>query len=149
VAAPGADATVFLPALIVAGAALLLLLPALRFATARADAGDTGVILAVTVILLVALHRAPGIVFVLANAALFIGVFVLILRGVNRGMPLYINLGVVTFLVLVMTRYFEYLAERVDAFPMFIGAGLLLIGVGVWLEKRRRVLIQRARGQPS
>jgi uncharacterized membrane protein len=73
----------------------------------------------------------------------------LIARGVERRMPFSINLGIAGFLLVVITRYFEYLADRMDnAVLGFIGAGLLLLIVGLWLERRRRALLDRAKEPP-
>ncbi len=144
--ASGVDWAACLPFALVAGLALLLLLPALRKEAGRPDARDAALLAGTGVVLAAAALVWPACVFVLANLALLLGLLGLIARGADRGIPAHINFGIVAFLVVVMTRYFEYLAARMgSAFLAFIGAGALLLGLGLWLERKRRALIARAR----
>ncbi|MBI4880662.1 MAG: DUF2157 domain-containing protein [Planctomycetes bacterium] len=148
--APGAPWAVTLPFALVAGLALFLVLWAARGKASRPGAFDAALLIGIGAVLVAAIRLWPACVFVLANLVLLFGLLALIARGANRGVPAYINLGIAGFLVLVMTRYFEYLADRMDnAFLAFIGAGALLLGLGLWLERKRRALLTRVRERSS
>lgn len=146
--APGARAAAFVPAALVAIAAAVLLLPALASsrAGAREDALTGLALIAGAAALAGAIWTSPQVVHLVANAMLFGGLLVLIGVGVKRNIPAYINYGILGFLGAIITRYFEYLYEHMDPFWAFIGAGLLLLGFGWWLEQRRRGWIAAARG---
>lgn len=143
--APGADWIAFVPGALLFLLAAALFAPTLRRRSGHEDLVDSGGLLLAGLILLAGIRLFPGAVFLVANLLLLAAFLVLIIRGVSRGIPLSINLGIGGFLVVVMTRYFEYLADRMDnAVLGFIGAGLLLLTVGLWLERRRRALLDQA-----
>lgn len=90
--------------------------------------------------LLFALHfaLAPQWLFVTANLVLLVAVGLLIQAGVRDGRASDINLGLVLFAGWLVSRYFEYLWEKLAAGTAAIGLGVLLLTVGFILEKRRR-----------
>ncbi len=136
----------FVPAAILGGIAFLMLLRSARRPDLRAEVFDPLAVLAAAALFAVLLRVAPASIVFVANALLFATLLWIIRRGIELGVPLYVNYGIFGFLVAVMTRYFEYLADRLDdAFLVFIGAGVLLIGVGLFLERRRRALMARMR----
>jgi len=146
---PGADWIALVPGAILFAAAALLWTPGLPRRFERADLIDTGLLLLAALSLGAGIRWFPAQVYLLANLVLLLSFLLLIARGVERRMPFSINLGIAGFLLVVITRYFEYLADRMDnAVLGFIGAGLLLLIVGLWLERRRRALLDRAKEPP-
>lgn len=146
--APGAAGIAFVPGALLAAAAAATFLAA-RFWRPQApkeDVRDATLLLLVAALLAGSIRWAPGGTFLVANLLLVAALLVLIGRGVARGLPLDINFGIGGFLVVILTRYFEYLADRVDdAVLGFAGSGALLLGLGLILERRRRALIGAAR----
>lgn len=149
--APAAHAFALLPALLDGAAAVLLLVPAL-LANDGADREDAmsglGLIVAGGV-LAAGVALFPSAVYLLANALLLVGLVALIGTGVKRGIAGYVNVGILGFLLLVFTRYFEYLFDVLEAFWSFIGAGVLLMVFGWRLEQRRRGWVAAARAREA
>ncbi len=56
--------------------------------------------------------------------------------------PGLVNFGLFVFFVQVVTRYFDLLGGMLQGGLMFIGAGILLVAVGVALERSRRSLLR-------
>lgn len=137
--------TAFVPAVVLAACGALLLLAGLRV-RGRSHLADGAAVLAVGLLLVLVMRVVPGATFVAANLVLFVGLPALAARGVREGEPAYVNYGVLGFLLLVMSRWFEYMGDRFqEGFVVFLGAGVLLLGVGLVLERKRRVLVRRAR----
>jgi uncharacterized membrane protein len=140
---------VFGPALIVGGvAAALLGFELLRRRddrrAARTDALDGLLLLGTASLFVVLIRFAPAATAIVANVVLLGGLLALIARGVQLRAPAYVNWGVLAFLVVVITRYFEYLHAFLDPFWSFLGAGALMLYFGRFIERRRKDLISRA-----
>ncbi|MFH0946895.1 MAG: DUF2157 domain-containing protein [Planctomycetota bacterium] len=143
--APGVGTFAFYPAAIL----LLAMLAAsgflLRRRETRSDFLDACGYGLTAAVLGASAYFWPAGTFVLANVLLFLGLMALVARGVQRGLPLLINFGIAGFLALIMTRYFEYLADHLDnAVLAFIVPGILLLFLGLFLERRRRAFLARA-----
>lgn len=134
------------PALALGLAAGLVLAAATVRARAGADAAEGAAFLLLGGVIVAVVRFAPGTTWIWLNLVLFVGLLLLVARGARRGVSEYVNLGLAGIFVLVMTRYFELLAEKIEhAFLAFLGAGVVLLGVGYVLEKKRRSLLARAR----
>jgi hypothetical protein len=69
----------------------------------------------------------------------------LIVRGVRTGRVADVNLALVAFFVTAIARYFEFFAKGFDAAFSFLGAGVLLLGLGYFIERLRRKFVAQAR----
>ena len=76
--------------------------------------------------------------FLVANALLVVGIIGLVAYGVHHQRNSYVNLGVALFAVTAMTRYFEYVWDRMDGAIAFIVTGTVLLGLVTLIERRRR-----------
>ena len=83
------------------------------------------------------------VAFMLANAVMLGFVAALVVGGISTGRQAFVNLGLVVFAVTVFARYLEIGAGMLGTGTAMILGGLLLIGLGVGLERFRRSLIAR------
>lgn len=83
---------------------------------------------------------------VLFNVVLAAGIIGLVMLGVQLADELLINLGLVFFVIDLVTRYFDFFFDLLDRSIFFIVGGLILLGGGWWLERQRQELVDRARG---
>ncbi len=88
---------------------------------------------------------APQWMYLSANVALLAAVGLLIQGGVRDGRALDVNLGLLLFAVWLVSRYFEYLWDKLEAAGASIGLGVLLLVGGFFLEKRRKQWIASIR----
>jgi uncharacterized membrane protein len=75
------------------------------------------------------------------NLLLFAATIGLIILGWARSLPGLINFGLLVFFVQVFARYFDLIKNMRTSGLIFVGAGLLLIFMGVVLERSRRKLL--------
>jgi uncharacterized membrane protein len=87
----------------------------------------------------------PDLAFLVVNALLLAAVLGLIVRGVRTGRVADVNLALVAFFVTAIARYFEFFAKGFDAAFSFLGAGVLLLGLGYFIERLRRKFVAQAR----
>jgi len=87
----------------------------------------------------------PGVAFLAVNALLLAIVLGLIVRGVRNGRVADVNFALAAFLVTAIARYFEFFAKGFDAAFSFLGAGVLLLGLGTFIERLRRKFVAQAR----
>jgi len=87
----------------------------------------------------------PELAFLAANGAILLAVLGLIVRGVRGGRVADVNLALVAFFVTAIARYFEFFAKGFDAAFTFLGAGVLLLGLGYFIERLRRKFVAQAR----
>jgi hypothetical protein len=80
-----------------------------------------------------------------ANLLLAIVVVVLVRNGLRAGRAADVNLALALFALCLVTRYFEYLWDKLEAAYTFMGLGVLLLVGGFFLEKRRRVWVAASR----
>lgn len=81
---------------------------------------------------------APQVVFNLLLLALEAGIVALGWFRVQTGL---VNLGLTVFFVHLLTRYFDLLGSQLSGGFAFIGAGVVLIALGVLLERQRRHIV--------
>ncbi len=89
-----------------------------------------------------------GIAWAVAfNALVLVLVVALMLDAYVAGKPGQVNAGSVLLFVLIVSKYFEQTYTRLDTSLFFIGAGLVLIGVGGLTEWTRRRMLSRIRSE--
>jgi uncharacterized membrane protein len=74
------------------------------------------------------------------NAMLIVVIIAIIVVGVVKRKSYFINLGLVFFGVLIVTRYIDLMWGMLDGALLFITTGMLLLLVGFLLERMRRRL---------
>lgn len=107
----------------------------------RGEAGRLALLpaLALQVVGAVLAHALPEVTRMVAfNLLLFGGTVGLVVLGVQRRSELLINLGLVAFVVHILTRYFDLFFDAMDKSLFFILGGILLLGGGWLLERNRR-----------
>jgi uncharacterized membrane protein len=77
------------------------------------------------------------------------GAIGLIVLGYLRRAAFYINLGLFFFIVDVVARYFDFFWKLLPRSLFFIGGGAVLLSAGVFLEKKRRKVIESFRLKES
>ncbi len=80
-----------------------------------------------------------------ACVALFILNIGMIRAGLATGREGWINLGVAFIALNVITRYFELFGTLLEGGVFFIVTGLLVLGLGYFLERKRRSLVGQVR----
>lgn len=89
---------------------------------------------------------APELLPLAGNLLLLAAIALLVWHGTRIRSAGHVNLALVCFGLLVVTRYCEYLWDKLSGAYAFLGAGALLFGLGWFLERRRRALMARVRG---
>ncbi len=82
------------------------------------------------------LMEAPRMV--VFNLLLFGGSVGLVIVGIQKRLELLINLGVVAFLIHLITRYFDLFFTAMNKSLFFVLGGILLLAGGWFLERNRR-----------
>lgn len=72
------------------------------------------------------------------NLLLFAGTIGLTVAGIRRRSELLVNLGLLAFIIHVVTRYFDLFFAAMDRSLFFVLGGVLLLGGGWALERNRR-----------
>lgn len=67
----------------------------------------------------------------------------LVWRGLRRAQAAELHLALGLFALLVVTRYLEYLWDKLEGAYAFLATGALLLVLGWFLERRRRALMRR------
>lgn len=95
-------------------------------------------------------HREAALSMALCNLLLLAATVGVLLLGWARHRPGLATFGMLVFFVQVVTRYFDLLWGMLSSSLLFIGAGVILIGLGALLERSRRRLLtaMSRRGQP-
>ncbi len=65
----------------------------------------------------------------------------LIWAGVGGDRPEWVNLGAFLFALQVITRYFDLFTNMLDTGLLFLLGGVLLLGIGILTERKRRQLL--------
>lgn len=78
---------------------------------------------------------------VLFNLVLFLYIFGIIITGYIRRSSTYINYGAITLFLFIFVKYFDWFFDSLDKSIFFIIAGLILFGVGWFMEKGRKIVI--------
>ncbi|HYP15796.1 MAG TPA: hypothetical protein VEQ65_01185, partial [Opitutus sp.] len=80
-----------------------------------------------------------------ASIALFLVNLGMIRTGLRSGRESWINLGIAFIALNVVTRYFLLFGSMLDGGVFFIVTGLLILGLGYYLERKRRELLATLR----
>jgi predicted membrane protein DUF2157 len=88
---------------------------------------------------------APFAAPLVANGLILGSVLALIVRGVRLGRVGDVNLALAFFLVTAIARYFEYFSKGFAPAFTFVGAGVLLLALGAFIERLRRKFVAQAR----
>ncbi len=81
----------------------------------------------------------------LACVALFVLNIGMIRAGLATGRESWINLGIGFIALNVLTRYFDLFGTMLEGGVFFIVTGLLVLGLGFYLERKRRALVGNLR----
>lgn len=83
-----------------------------------------------------------GILWAIAfNIVVFFELLGIIFSGYARREEWLINLGAIFLFLLIVVKYFDWFFTSLDKSMFFIGAGILLLGVGWFMERGRRYVI--------
>lgn len=81
------------------------------------------------------------------NLIFFAGAVWLVAAGLHSDEPFFINVAFVFFALALMSRYFDTFWSLLNRSWFFMGGGVLLIGGGYALERQRRRLTARLKGE--
>jgi hypothetical protein len=84
---------------------------------------------------------------VVFNIGVFAELLGLIFSGYVRRETWLINLGAFFLSLLIVVKYFDWFFSFLDKSVFFIGAGILMFGVGWFMEKGRRLMIAKIKDQ--
>ena len=86
--------------------------------------------------------NATGIVWaIIFNLTIFFEFLGLILSGYSQRETWPINFGVVGLSLLIIAKYFDWFFTFLDKSLFFIGAGILMFGIGWFMEKGRKKML--------
>lgn len=94
-------------------------------------------------IILLAIPKAVFINTVAANSVLVVFALSNIFLGVERKKPSIFTLGTIIFVLFIITRYIDMTWKLKEKSLFFIAGGLVILSLGVFLEKERRKIIER------
>jgi uncharacterized membrane protein len=106
-------------------------------------ASITGLAVIATAFLITAPFNYHLVAFTVMNLLLLLALVVLVVGGVAIGRQSLVNIALVVFAVSVFARYIEIGAGMLGTGTAMIFGGVLLIGLGVGLERFRRSLVAR------
>ena len=142
----GAIGMALTPAAITLGMALLLVLASivhgLRGALRLEALAILGSMLVCSALCLLAEEWMP----IAANGLLLTALLALAWHGTRTRSAGMVNLALAFFALLIVSRYLEYLWDKLQGAYAFLGCGALLLALGWFLERRRRSLMLRVRG---
>jgi uncharacterized membrane protein len=84
-----------------------------------------------------------------ASVALFLLNLAMIRAGLAEERESWINLGMAFLALNIVTRYFLLFGSMLEGGVFFIVTGLVILGLGWYLERKRRSLVDRVRGEVS
>lgn len=84
---------------------------------------------------------------IIFNGAIFFELLGLIFLGYLKKETWMINIGALFLFILIIVKYFDWFFTFLDKSMFFIGAGILLFGVGWFMEKSRRYMISNIKVQ--
>jgi uncharacterized membrane protein len=106
-------------------------------------ASITGLAMIAAAFLITAPFNYHLVAFTVMNLLLLLALVVLVVGGVAIGRQSLVNIALVVFAVSVFARYIEIGAGMLGTGTAMIFGGVLLIGLGVGLERFRRSLVAR------
>jgi uncharacterized membrane protein len=134
------------PALFALAVALLVLLAALVRGQAGALRSEGLAVLALVGLLALVCLLADEALPLAGNLLTLAGLLALAWHGTRERSAAQVNLALGFFALLIVTRYVEYLWDKLQGAYAFLGCGALLLVLGWFLEHRRRALMLRVRG---
>ncbi len=146
---PERPATAVLPFAWVAGAAVLVAGVALSRGMPRDAALEIGAGFAGGLVLAAAIYGGSTVLAITGNALSLAIVLGLVVQGLRRRHTWRVNLGIAYFALLVVSRYLEYLWDKLQGAYAFLGTGALILGLAWFLERRRRAILDRVREAPT
>ncbi len=111
----------------------------------RFELAGMGLMIAAMVTFIFYPHNVALALFV-ANAVLFLFALINMFMGIEIQRPALFNTGVVIFVVLIVTRFVDIGWKFKEKSLFFIIGGILLMGLGIFFENKRRKIIERMRG---
>ena len=102
-----------------------------------------GLAVAASAILIPASYPAPGWPYALMNLTLLALIVTLAVGGIALGRESLVNIALAAFAISVFARYLEIGAGMLGTGAAMIVGGVLLIGLGVGLQRFRRTLVDR------
>ena len=81
----------------------------------------------------------------LAWLTLFVLSVAVVRIGLATGREGWVNLGILSIAINVVTRYFDLFGTMLEGGVFFIVTGVLVTGLGIYLEKKRRSLVSTLR----
>ena len=101
-----------------------------------------GAVIAVVAFFMAMPNNLKASVF-LANALLFSFALISIFLGIEVQMPAVFNGGVVIFAALLITRFIDIGWKMKEKSLFFIVGGIVLLAMGIFIENRRRKIVER------
>ena len=93
--------------------------------------------------------RRDSLAAVVVAGAWFVLCLVQIQVGVKLQSSFLVNLGIAGIALNLITTYLQLIVSMAQTGLMFVVSGVLLIGLGVYLEKKRRALLHRFQSPAS
>ena len=137
---------VLTPALLVLAAALLVLLAAHALGQRGTPRAEALAVLVFAALLAAVFLWAEEALPWIGNLLVLGALLALVWHGTRTRSAALVNLALGFFALLILTRYVEYLWDKLAGAYAFLSAGALLLGLGWFLEHRRRSLMLRMRG---
>ena len=78
-----------------------------------------------------------------ANMVLIAFAILTILLGVEEQEPTLFNIGIAIFVLFIITRYIDIFWKLQEKSMFFIISGIVLLFGGMYLEKKRRQIVER------
>jgi hypothetical membrane protein len=88
-------------------------------------------------------HWGQSWTYLIASLALFVFCLLQIQVGIQERSPFLVNLGVVFIALDILAAYCDLVGSMARTGVMFLISGVFLIVFGVYLEKKRRALMQQ------
>jgi uncharacterized membrane protein len=106
-----------------------------------------GLLLSVSGSMLILLNPAQALLnTVIANIVLIVFAVLCIFGGVEDQNPSLFNSGIAFFVLFIITRYIDIFWKLQEKSIFFLTSGIILIFGGMYLEKKRRQIIERMKG---
>ncbi|HOX23789.1 MAG TPA: hypothetical protein PLL10_10010, partial [Elusimicrobiales bacterium] len=143
----GMPGILLLSAVFAAGAASLWLNKKQLFsANPVAETAAKAVLLIGALLPLLCLYGQATLAALAANALLFVCAAGLMWQGAIGGSVRHVNMGVSLLVLMLATRFIDFLGSLLRSGAAFMGTGLLLAGLAYAINKGRKTLLEKASG---
>ncbi len=92
-------------------------------------------------------HWGQSWTYLIASLALFVFCLLQIQVGLQQRSPFLVNLGVVFIALDILAAYLDLFGSMARTGVMFLISGIFLIVFGIYLEKKRRRLMNQIKSQ--